>query len=356
MRWTGGSTLVALSLASAREATAQAPPLAPAAELDYQVAAGLTCPTVEDLRADVAKEMKYDAFAQNGVPGARVGRFNVIVSRGAAGALLIRLSFDDPSGKEIFDTDFEGTPPTARTCNHLVRKHVVTDIVTELTLQMARQARELARRTACSEQTSGAARPPYPDSRFSLWPTEWPLPPLHRLAPDPPKPPETAPVALRIGGSVWPELIANGWGSFGVSIEAGARYHAFSLGVEAHGDPPLGAVAVQNVGEVSFARVSGALLLCGHWGWFTGCGVGDAGRFLFPVHGQVLPASAFYGAAAVRVGLEFPVTPQRVFLRAAVDLRAPLHPADYVRAGTTIFEAAGPSVGLGLGLLTELPL
>jgi hypothetical protein len=96
------------------------------------------------------------------------------------------------------------------------------------------------------------------------------------------------------------------------------------------------------------------LLLCAHWGWFTGCGVGDAGRIWFPNHIQALPASILYGAAGVRVGLEFPVAPPRLFLRSALDLLAPIHPAKLSLGGAPIFEAAGPSVGLGLGVVVEL--
>jgi hypothetical protein len=173
--------------------------------------------------------------------------------------------------------------------------------------------------------------------------------------PDPPKLPERWPFAVRLGVAVWPELIATGWGSFGFSAETGVRYRAVSASVEAHGDPPLGSVPYPNVGAVSFARVSGALLLCAHFGWFVGCGVGDAGRFIFPNHGHLLPASLFYGAAGVRAGFEFPVAPPRVFVRVAADLRAPIHPANRVVAGVNIFEAAGPSFGLGLGLLAEFP-
>jgi len=134
------------------------------------------------------------------------------------------------------------------------------------------------------------------------------------------------------------------------------RYRAFSVGAEVHGDPPLGAVSFPNVGEVSFARLSGALLLCGHWGFFTGCGVGDAGGFLFPGHVYPLPASVFYSATGVRAGLEFPVAPPRLFIRTGLDLRAPIHPASYTVHGVSPFSVAGPGVGVGLGLLTELPL
>src|SRR5262249_52998707 len=108
-------------------------------------------------------------------------------------------------------------------------------------------------------------------------------------------------------------------------------------------------------GPVSFARVSGALLLCGHVGWVFGCGAADAGRFIFPNHAYGLPAAAFYGSAGVRAGLESPVMSPWLFLRTAVDLRAPIRPASYSYMGTTIFEVAGPSVGVSFGLLLEIP-
>jgi hypothetical protein len=204
------------------------------------------------------------------------------------------------------------------------------------------------RETVCTER---------PASRFDLWPTEWPMPPLEKPKPDPPKPLERWPIAVRLGVAVWPELVASGWGSIGFSGEAGVRYHAVSLDAEEHGDPPLGSEPVPNLGAVSFARLSGALLLCGHWGWFAGCGVGDAGRFFFPNHIPTLPASTFYGAVGARASLEFPVAPPLTFLRVAVDLRAPAPPARYWArsTNTTIFETAGPAIGLGIGLLWELP-
>jgi hypothetical protein len=160
---------------------------------------------------------------------------------------------------------------------------------------------------------------------------------------------------VRLGVSVWPELVATGWGSFGVSAEVGARYRFVSLGVEAHGNPPVGSVTYLDVGAVSFARLSGALLLCGHFRWFAGCGVADVGGFLFPNHISVLPASAVYAAAGARAKLEFPVVPQRLFLSAALDLRAPIHPASYPTAHGNVFESAGPGAGFGLGLLAEFP-
>jgi hypothetical protein len=240
MSWTTAWSTIAALLLGAREVSAQQVPQAPQAapsglptvELDYQVAAGLACPTAEQLRADVAKETHYDAFdtTATGVLG---GRFHVVVSHGRPGFLLVRLNFDDVSGKPDWDTEFEGAPETARTCSHLVRQHVVSDIVMELTLLTARVVRDLPPRgTACPEPkptpAPGPPPPPCPPvSPFSVWPSEWPMPPLRPLEPDPPKPPEKAPFAVRLGVSVWPELVATGWGSFGFSARSARATASF---------------------------------------------------------------------------------------------------------------------------------
>jgi hypothetical protein len=205
--------------------------------------------------------------------------------------------------------------------------------------------------TASPDPTPAAC----PDSRFAVWPSRWPLPPLERPKPDPPQPLEHWPSAVRLGASVWPELVVSGWGSVGLSAEVGGRFRFVSATLEAHADPPLGPVAVPGVGEVSFTRVSGAMLLCAHFRWLAACGLGDVGRYLFPNHVPTLPPSAFYGAAGARAGLEFPVAPPRVFVRVAGDLRTPIRPQSYTRNGVPFFQSAGLGGGLGLGVLAELP-
>jgi hypothetical protein len=195
--------------------------------------------------------------------------------------------------------------------------------------------------------------PERPASKHDTWSGEALLTP-RKPEPAPTKPLERWPYAVRLGVTVGPELVAEGWASFGLAAEVGARFRAFSAGVEVHGDPSLGSVPIPH-GSVSFARVSGALLLCGHVGLFTGCGVADMGRLIFPDHVQTLPASTFYGAVGVRAGLELPVLP-RLFFRALMDVRAPIHPAGYGPMGPSIFQVAGTGVGLGLSLLWELPL
>jgi hypothetical protein len=160
---------------------------------------------------------------------------------------------------------------------------------------------------------------------------------------------------LRFGLAVWPELVATGWGSLGFTAEVGVRYRAVSLGFEAHGDPSLGSIVYPQIGAVRFARASGALLACGHYGWFSACGLADAGRLLFPDHIRWLPAEAPYLAAGARARMEFPVRPPWLFLSTSVDLRAPLHPASTTVSGAHIFDTAGLGGGLGIGLAAELP-
>jgi hypothetical protein len=178
--------------------------------------------------------------------------------------------------------------------------------------------------------------------------------PLPKPKADSPPPLERLPLAIRIGAAVWPELIASGWGSLGFSADVGVRYRFLSANIEAHGDPSLGSQAVAN-GSVSFARMSGALLACAHFVWFTGCAIGDAGRIFFPTRPPALPPSTSYAAAGVRAGLDFPVAPPRFFLRAGMDLRAPIHPVTYAPPRSSPFQVAGLGLGLGLGVLVELP-
>jgi hypothetical protein len=358
-RMVSGVAIGTLLLVVARDARAQHASQAvpeghalPAVELDYQVAVGLPCPTAEALRAYVANALGFDPFDAT-VPGMiPVGRFHVAVARTQRGALVIRARFEDPSGGQSFDTAFDARPIRARTCDHLLRLHVTEEIATELRLQRARVQALVPPSTTCPATAAPEGAPSACwDSRYAIWPER--LPKVEKPKPSP-ELPERWPIAVRLGAAVWPELVASGWGSLGLSVEGGARYRFVSASVEVHGDPPIGSVTFQNAGTVSFARVSGALLVCGHYSWFVGCGVGDAGRFIFPNHVQVLPASTFYGAVGARVGLEFPVAPPRFFLRVAVDMRAPIPPASYARQGAVVFETAGPGIGIGIGGLFEL--
>jgi hypothetical protein len=372
MRWTAWSTTAACLLTVATRAAPAAadpeviyppPRVSVFADLTFVRDRGASiCPGEQDFKDALGADMEEDSFAPN-PRGVYVGRVRVVLSR-APGSFTAAYTWQDAQGEEHQERYTE--PGTAWYHCQVALKDVALSLsirftVLELELGGKYAAKDAQRApppycpAALPSPTSSSAPCP-PVTRFDLWPPELPIPPLRAPEPDPPKPPQRAPLALRFGATVWPELIATGWGSVGISVEAGVRYRAFSVGAEVHGDPPLGAVSFPNVGEVSFARLSGALLLCAHIGWFAGCGAGDAGRFLFPNHVHALPDSVFYGAAGVRAGLEFPVAPPRLFLRVGLDVRAPIHPASYSTAHGSIFEAAGPSGGVGLGVLTELPL
>lgn len=92
MRWTAWSTLPALLLVLAPDASAQSAAAGiPRAVLDYQVAEGLTCPTADALRAAIANELGYDAF--DGGRGVPVGTCHAHVVRGKPGVLIVRVSF-----------------------------------------------------------------------------------------------------------------------------------------------------------------------------------------------------------------------------------------------------------------------
>ncbi len=355
MRWMTWGMVAALVLV-ARGAGAQPAPEPPkpivfAAELQVDLGPGAErCPDPLYLRAYVADDMGYDPFAR-GAKGTPAGRFAVRIARSPRG-LRATNEHVDAAGVKRWTKIYEDATTTRGACESVYRG-VALQIETELTrFEDPAPAPTCPEPKPCPTCPASTPEPFCPEARFAVWPPDRPAPPL---APGPPKPLDRWPVAVRLGGSAWPELIALGVGSLGFSVEAGARYRAFSVGFEAHGDPPIGSVTYPSGVAVTFGRVSGALLACGHYGWFAGCMVGDVGRFFFPSHVPALPASAPYRAAGVRVGLEFPVSPPRLFLRTTLDVRAPIAATNLTLEHLPAFEVAGPSVGLGLGVLVELP-
>lgn len=311
------------------------------------------CPDEPAFHGELARRLGYDPFEPR-LDGVQAGGSIRVVVKRKPGGFVAR--YEWAGARDVYQTKdaFEGRGRTRRDCLDVLGK-----IATALQAEIVVLEQKYAPRVVSKPSVCPAAKPTTPapcmESRYSVWPTEWPLPPIEKPKADPPEPPERWPLAIRLGVAVWPEVVAAGWGSFGLSVDVGLRWHWFSVSAEVHGDPPLGSVLVRTVGPVSFARLSGGLLLCGHWGWFTGCGVGDAGRFFFPDHVPALPASTFYGAVGARAGLSFPVAPPRLFLSATVDLRAPIRPANFEWKGVPVFASAGPTYGFGLGMLIELP-
>ncbi len=199
-------------------------------------------------------------------------------------------------------------------------------------------------------EATRAASAPCPDcpvSRFSIWPPELPLPPLRAPEPDPPRPAEKGPWFLRFGAGVWADYISSDRGSLGLTLDVSVRRGWFSIMAEGRGDPPIGSTAYTDHVSVRFARVTGALLLCGHIDPLVACLKGQVGPVLFP--GTLPPQPAhLYTAAGVRIGLEFPVRPTRFILRLDGELLPTIAPASIEHAGQTVFQVAGWNAGLGV--------
>ncbi len=115
---------------------------------------------------------------------------------------------------------------------------------------------------------------------------------------------------------VWADRISNDGDRLGLTFDAGVRRGWISGKGEAQWDPALGSTLYstgRSPGDLRFARVTGALLLCGNYEWLVGCLKGQAGQILFT--GSVPSRAAqIYAAAGLRLGLEFPVAPSWFFL------------------------------------------
>jgi hypothetical protein len=209
---------------------------------------------------------------------------------------------------------------------------------------------------AIVEPRKAAPAPPakedLPPTKYLVnWdPSEWPGP---KGDPDPPKAPERLPIAIRFGLGVRPEFAAGG--SFGLTAEAGARYRLGSVAAEAHYGPSLSSVRFE-AERVSFAVVSGSVVLCAHLGVFVPCGVGTLVGIIFPDHITPLPASAVYGALGVRANVEVPMPPcPHLFVRMGLNLDAAIHPPNYARMTRTVFDVSELSGGLAVAVVLEVP-
>jgi len=217
----------------------------------------------------------------------------------------------------------------------------------------------LATATALRIDPPGAPPPPSPRCLSSPAPApppppEPPTPPLFVEPATPPEP--KTPLSFRFGTGLWADLISSDRGSVGLTLDAGVRYGWFSVAVEGRGDPPIGSTVHGNGlngGSVSFARATGALVVCGHYDVLVGCVKGQAGRILFPGTFPPEPA-ALYAAAGIRVGVEYPVVPQRISVRLDGEVLAPIDPAFIEHQKQTVFQVDGWNAGIGIGALFAL--
>jgi hypothetical protein len=166
----------------------------------------------------------------------------------------------------------------------------------------------------------------------------------------PPLPAQSEPFAFRFGAAAVVDLATAPRPAVGLSFGLGFRVSWFSLEMEGRWDPPAGAII--EGADLSTTRFVGALIPCGHAGYFVGCALAEVG----PIWGTVTGAGVttgtqktLYVATGGRLGAEIPIAPHLV-LRAVGDLLLALQTTafriDTQRRWETPAVAAGFSVGL----------
>jgi hypothetical protein len=166
-------------------------------------------------------------------------------------------------------------------------------------------------------------------------------------------PVEPFPFAFRFGAAAWVDVATAPRPAFGLSFGLGFRVSWFSLEMEGRWDPPAGA----NIdgAEVSTARFVGALVPCGHAGYFVGCALAEVGPVWASIAGASTksgPESALFVATGGRLGFEFPIAPHLV-LRPAGDLLIALQHAEIQLDNQRRWEMPTVAAGFGVGLLAS---
>jgi hypothetical protein len=182
-----------------------------------------------------------------------------------------------------------------------------------------------------------------------------PAPPPPPLRPPPPPPPiAVSPFAFRFGAAAWADLATAPRPAFGLSFGLGFRVSWFSLDMEGRWDPPAGALL--DGADLSTTRFVGALVPCGHKGYFVGCALAEVGPVWASIAGAHTasggPASALFVATGGRLGAEIPIAPHLV-LRPAVDLLIALQHADIHLDTHRRWEMPTVAAGFGVGLLAS---
>jgi hypothetical protein len=175
------------------------------------------------------------------------------------------------------------------------------------------------------------------------------------IVPPPLSKPEAPTWLFRIGGSPWVDLGAAPRPAFGLALGLGVRVAWFSVDLEGHWDPP--AASIVDGAEVGTSRFVGALVPCGHVGYFAGCLLAEVGPSWGTVTGAGIQGgtqSALYLAVGGRLSAEIEIAPH-LALRPAVDLRVPLQrPAlRFAFEAEPRWEAPAVGAGFGLGLLAS---
>jgi hypothetical protein len=175
-------------------------------------------------------------------------------------------------------------------------------------------------------------------------------PPLVKL---PLAKPEAPTRPFRIGVSPWLDFGVAPRPAFGLSLGLGFRVAWFSLDLEGHWDPP--AASILSGAEVGTSRFVGALVPCGHVGYFAGCLLAEVG----PLWGTVTEGginggtqSAIYATVGARLSAEIEIAPH-LALRPAVDLLLALQRPVLRFAEVLRWEVPAVSGRVGLGLVVS---
>lgn len=172
------------------------------------------------------------------------------------------------------------------------------------------------------------------------------------LGPEPAAPAQPGPLVFRLGAGTWMDLATAPRPTVGLTLDVGLRYGWFSVAAEGRWDAPASAtVGGADVGTTLFLA---ALVPCGHYRWFAGCLVGKLGQIRGSLNamGGTTPdhQTALYDAAGVRLAVEIPAIPSRLFVRLAADALGS-RPAVFLLDGKPKWSTPSFTGGLGAGLV-----
>ncbi len=169
----------------------------------------------------------------------------------------------------------------------------------------------------------------------------------------PPAPADVPPGPFRLGVSPWVDVGTAPRPAFGLSWHLGYRVAWFSLDLEGRWDPP--AASTIDGAEVTTSRLVGALVPCGHVGYFAGCLLAEVGSISGTLTGPRIhgdPHSALYAAPGIRLSAEVPIAPH-LTLRPAIDLLLALQQPVFRVAGVGRWAVPAVAAGFGLGLFAS---
>jgi len=308
-----------------------APPSGPRVvmRLEYTPAAG--CPDDQVLRATISAQVRqWDPFAPN-------APWRLVVGFSRRGSVYV-------GAAEL--RDVTGAVPWTRA---LAPRGRCLDLIEDLAVTLALHLNPPAPPASAM-----------PASAVPGAPTSWSPAPAPASAP----PSRSTRATLRLGLGTWMDLATAPRPAFGVSADLGVRVAWFSLAGELRWGPPAGASAMDGI-DITTSLLTGALVPCGHVGWFAGCLIGELGQFrgsatttkVTPDHRTVL-----YGRAGARLSVEIPAVADRLFVRLSANLLgAPVPPKIWLaysgkapqKAPQIEWESPGFTGGLGAGLVAS---